>query len=131
MARPRRDHDHTALFVRIPAAEAAKLHQAASALGAPKRELITKLVARYVDPQNPASLTELGGSQADWSVGRHSFRPVEELEILTPAQLAGLLQVEEDTVVELAEQSKLPGRKVGEEWRFSRQAILAWLAEEE
>ena len=76
-------------------------------------------------------LSALGGAQADWSVGQHSFRPAEELAILTPAQLAGLLQVEEEVVIELAEQRELPGRKVGEEWRFSREAILAWLAEEE
>ena len=64
-------------------------------------------------------------------VGRHSFRPADELEILTPAQLAGLLQIEEATLIELAEKKELPGRKIGEEWRFSREAILAWLAEEE
>ena len=34
-------------------------------------------------------------------------------------------------VVELAEQGELPGRKVGEEWRFSREAILAWLVADE
>lgn len=115
--------------MRIPSAEAAKLHHAASVLGAPKRELITRLVARYVDPQDLGALSELGG--AEWSVGRHSFRPAEELEILTPAQLAGLLQVEEAAVVELAEKKELPGRKIGEEWRFAREAVLAWLAEEE
>jgi excisionase family DNA binding protein len=54
-----------------------------------------------------------------------------ELEILTPAQLSGLLQVDEDVVVELAETGELPGRRVGEEWRFSREAILAWLAADE
>ena len=131
MARPRRDSDDTPLYVRIPSSEAQKLHRAADALGRPKRELIANLVARYVDPEDMAALTELGGPQAEWSVGRHSFRPVEELEILTPAQLAGLLQVEEETVIELAEKRELPARKVGEEWRFSREAVLAWLAEEE
>jgi excisionase family DNA binding protein len=131
MARPRKQTDETALFVRIPSAEAAKLHRAADALGAPKRELITRLVAQYVDPENPAMLSALGGARAEWSVGQHSFRPADELQILTPAQLAGLLQVDEAVVVELAEQRELPGRKVGEEWRFSREAILAWLAEEE
>jgi excisionase family DNA binding protein len=129
MARPRKQTDETALFVRIPSEHAAKLHRAADALGAPKRELITRLVARYVDPSDLGSLTELGG--ADWAVGQHSFRPAEELEILTPAQLAGLLQIEEATLIELAEKKELPGRKIGEEWRFSREAILAWLAEEE
>lgn len=130
MARPRKQTDETALFVRIPSAEAAKLHRAADALGAPKRELIANLVARYVDPENPASLSAIGGARAEWSMGQHSFRPAEELEILTPAQLAGLLQVAEEVVVELAEQGELPARKVGEEWRFSREAILAWLAAE-
>src|SRR5438034_11355139 len=131
MGRPRRQADETALFVRIPSAEADKLHRAANALGAPKRELITRLVARYVDPENPATLSRLGGADTELSVGRAWFRPAEELEILTPAQLAGLLQVDEETVVALAEQRELPGRKVGAEWRFSRAAILAWLAAEE
>jgi excisionase family DNA binding protein len=131
MARVRKQSDDTALFVRIPSEEAAKLHRAADALGAPKRELITRLVAQYVDPDNPTMLNALGSAQADWSVGQHSFRPANELEILTPAQLAGLLQVDEKIVIELAEERELPGRKVGEEWRFSREAILAWLAEQE
>jgi excisionase family DNA binding protein len=131
MARPRKQNDETALFVRIPTSEAAKLHRAADALGAPKRELITRLVAQYVDPDDPTAMSALGSAQAEWSVGQHSFRPASELEILTPAQLAGPLQVEEEVVVELAEQRELPGRKVGEEWRFSREAILAWLAEPE
>jgi excisionase family DNA binding protein len=131
MARPRKQSDETALFVRIPSEHAAKLHRAADALGAPKRELITRLVAQYVDPDDPTAMSALGSAQAEWSVGQHSFRPASELEILTPAQLAGLLQVEEAVVVELADKGELPGRKVGEEWRFSREAILAWLAEPE
>ena len=131
MARPRRQADETALFVRIPSVEADKLHRAANVLGAPKRELITKLVARYVDPENPATLSQLGGADSELGVGRAWFRPAEELEILTPAQLAGLLQMDEETVIGLAERKEIPGRKVGEEWRFSREAILAWLAEEE
>ena len=131
MARQRRQVDETALFVRIPSAEADKLHRAANVLGAPKRELITKLVARYVDPENPATLSQLGGADSELGVGRAWFRPAEELEILTPAQLAGLLQMDEETVIGLAERKEIPGRKVGEEWRFSREAILAWLAEDE
>jgi excisionase family DNA binding protein len=131
MARPRRGSDDTPLFVRIPTSEAQKLHRAADALGRPKRELIANLVARYVDPENPATLSQLGGAETEMSVGSAWFRPAEELEILTPAQLAGLLQVEEETVIGMAERKEIPARKVGEEWRFSREAVLAWLAEEE
>jgi excisionase family DNA binding protein len=133
MARPRRENDYTALFVRIPSEEAEKLHRAADFLKTPKRELITKLVAHF-DPEDPVWTRPVSGparTQAEFGFGQHSFRPASELEILTPAQLAGLLQVDEDVVVELAEQRELPGRKVGEEWRFSREAILAWLAEQE
>ena len=133
MARPRRETDYTALYVRIPTAEAEKLHRAADVLRSSKRELITKLVAHF-DPEDPVWTREvagpLPGAQAEWSVGQHSFQPAAELEILTPAQLAGLLQVEEEIVVELAEKGELPARKVGDEWRFSRSAILAWLGEE-
>ena len=133
MARPRRETDYTALYVRIPTAEAEKLHRAADVLRSSKRELITKLVAHF-DPEDPVWTREvagpLPGAQAEWSVGQHSFQPAAELEILTPAQLAGLLQVEEEIVVELAEKGELPARKVGEEWRFARSAILAWLGEE-
>lgn len=133
MARPRRESDYTALYVRIPSEEAEKLHRAADVLRTPKRELITKLVAQF-DPEDPVWTRPLSGpvgAHAEFSVGQHSFRPASELEILTPAQLAGLLQIDEEVVVELAEKRELPGRKVGEEWRFSREAILAWLAEDE
>ena len=134
MARSRRDPDYTALFVRIPSAEAEKLHRAADVLRTPKRELITKLVARF-DPHDPVWTEELAGppmaAEADWEVGRHSFRPAETPEVLTPVQLGELLQVDEEAVVELAERGELPARKVGQEWRFSRSAVLAWLGEEQ
>jgi excisionase family DNA binding protein len=133
MARPRRETDYTALYVRIPSTHAEKLHRASDFLQTPKRELITKLVAQF-DPEDPVwtrPVSSAPAAQAEFGLGQHSFRPASELEILTPAQLSGLLQVDEEVVVELAEQGELPGRKVGEEWRFSREAILAWLAEEE
>jgi excisionase family DNA binding protein len=134
MARKRNDPDYTALYVRIPSEEAEKLHRAADFLRTPKRELITRLVAEF-DPEDPVWTRRVAGpmasAQAEWSMGQHSFVPASELEILTPAQLAGLLQIEEETLIELAEKRELPGRKVGEEWRFSRDAILAWLAEDE
>jgi excisionase family DNA binding protein len=131
MARPRRQADETAIFVRIPSTEADKLHRAANALGAPKRELITRLVAQHVDPENPATLSRLGGAEWELGVGRAWTRSVEELEILTPEQLATLLQVDEQTVIGMAERKEIPARKVGDEWRFSREAVLAWLAEDE
>ena len=38
------------------------------------------------------------------------------------------LQLDEKIVIELAEAGKLPGKKLGPAWRFSREALVAWLA---
>ena len=62
-------------------------------------------------------------------VGHHSFRPADLPDVLTPAQAAALLQVDEDAVLALAEDGRLPGRRIGEEWRFARAALVAWLSE--
>jgi excisionase family DNA binding protein len=61
-------------------------------------------------------------------VGHHSFRPAELPDVLTPAQAAALLQVDEDAVLALAEEGRLPGRRIGDEWRFARTALVEWLS---
>ena len=66
-------------------------------------------------------------------VGHHSFRPREpqqatEPEVLSGKQAGELLRVARDVVERMAAQGELPGRKLGGEWRFSRAALLAWLA---
>ena len=45
------------------------------------------------------------------------------------AEQAGqFLQIDEAIVIEMAESGKLPGRKLGAVWRFSRAALVAWLS---
>ena len=68
-------------------------------------------------------------------VGHHSFRPLEpppaiapEREVLGSDEAAALLRVETALVERLAEAGELPGRRLAGEWRFSRAALLAWLA---
>jgi excisionase family DNA binding protein len=134
-----------ALFVRLPAEQARKLDRAAHAVGAPKKDLVAGLVARYVDPDSDDGLHALRrlGAEAPGAlarrvvieaddpplvVGHHSFRPADLPDVLTPGQAATLLQVDEDAVLELAEEGRLPGRKIGDEWRFARAALVAWLS---
>jgi excisionase family DNA binding protein len=62
------------------------------------------------------------------SLGTHTFQAYEPPEVLNAEQVAQLLQLEVGLVLELAEASKLPGRKLGEHWRFSRSALVAWLS---
>jgi excisionase family DNA binding protein len=47
---------------------------------------------------------------------------------LNAHQAGQLLQIDEATVVTMAEAGKLPGRKLGDAWRFSRAALVAWLS---
>jgi excisionase family DNA binding protein len=62
------------------------------------------------------------------TVGHAEFRPLAPPDVLTVQQLAEWLQVEEQAIQELAEKGELPGRRLGGEWRFAREAVLAWLA---
>ncbi|MGB2953059.1 MAG: helix-turn-helix domain-containing protein [Gaiellaceae bacterium] len=102
------------LFVRLPATAAEKLDRASFELKTPKRELVASLVERH-----------LGAD--DIVVGRAAVSATEP-DVLTVEQLAGLLQIDEKTVRSLAAAGEIPGRRLGRHWRFSRQAVLDWLA---
>jgi excisionase family DNA binding protein len=47
---------------------------------------------------------------------------------LTANEVAQFLKVSPRTVCKLAAKGEIPGRKIGNRWRFSQQAILLWLA---
>ena len=49
-------------------------------------------------------------------------------DILTIAEVARLLKVADKTVYSLSQKGKLPGFKVGGQWRFSRTTIDSWIA---
>jgi excisionase family DNA binding protein len=128
--------ERSPLYVRIPTSEARKLDRAAFELGTPKQDLVAGLVARYVDPGDLGALEELAGrrrvtvetSDDTLTVGRHSFQPTAVSEVLTLDQLAELLQADQEDVERMAESGEVPGRRIGDEWRFSRRAVLDWLA---
>jgi excisionase family DNA binding protein len=47
--------------------------------------------------------------------------------LLTTAQVADYLKVDKFTVYRLVTQKNIPAFKVGNQWRFSRDMIDAWL----
>jgi hypothetical protein len=129
-----------ALFVRLPANAVEKLSRAAEALGIHKKDLIAGLVSKYVDPDSKRGLSALGALSAPRRVmfdlgepaptlGTYSFQPYDPPEVMNAEQAGQMLQLDEKIVLELAESGELPGRKLGPVWRFSRAAIIAWLAE--
>lgn len=51
----------------------------------------------------------------------------KEPEVMTAEELAGFLRVPEATVKQYAGRFSIPGRQIGQEWRFWRVAIQEWL----
>ena len=49
-------------------------------------------------------------------------------EVLSAEQAAALLKVGRKTLLRLARDGSVPGRKVGREWRFSRSELLRYVA---
>jgi excisionase family DNA binding protein len=52
---------------------------------------------------------------------------IPEQLVMTVADVARFLQIEENTVRALARRGELPGKKLGKHWRFLRDEILAAL----
>jgi excisionase family DNA binding protein len=133
MAKQRKRRDEAALFVRLPREEAEKLDRFVFERRIPKRDVVRRLVAEHLDendvmwrqPLPPPPVTMPAPPEV--VVGRADFVPTEAAEVLTIDEVAELLQTESDAVRELAESGNLPGRKIGDDWRFLRRAVLAWL----
>ena len=111
--------DRKPLFVRLPRDQAAALDRLAGATGRHKQHLVSELLAdRLTTAAHPLAVgrVEVGAD-------------VRTDEVLTLEEAAALLKLPADAVRSRAEKGDLPGRCVGNEWRFARIAILAWLAD--
>jgi excisionase family DNA binding protein len=106
----------TPLYVRLPTAEADRLNAIAASTGKSKRQLVSEAVRSHLDD---------GGL----AVGRIALREVPG-EVMTLAEAAQLLRLDEPQVQESAKRGEVPARCIGGEWRFSRAAVLAWLGGE-
>src|SRR5215218_11076152 len=108
----------SALFVRLPVEHARRLDQAAAALRARKKDVVAGLVQRHVDPHSREGLealremTEASRTprrvvvdlpDEGLAVGHHSFQPAQPPAVLNARQVAELLEVSEEAVLELAE----------------------------
>ena len=52
----------------------------------------------------------------------------DDPEILTPQEAAEFLRVPLLTVQRQAKAGRLPGRRIGKEWRFSKTVLIEWMA---
>jgi excisionase family DNA binding protein len=103
--------DRVPLFVRLPREQSAALDRLVNTTGLRKQHLVSEMLADQL------------------AVGHIEFaRAVAGEEVLTLEEAAALLRLALDAVRARAVAGELPGRAFGDEWRFSRAALLAWLA---
>jgi excisionase family DNA binding protein len=105
--------ERVALFVRLPREQAAALDRLAGATGRRKQHVVSELLADRL-AVGRIGLRDGAGAAAE--------------DVLTLEEVARLLRVPADEVRARAAQGDLPGRRFGDEWRFVRAAVLAWLA---
>jgi len=126
----------TPLYVRLPTPAVERLRKAAGVLRMHQKDLVAHLVNKHLDPDSP-SLGELmprryaGHSVGAPTMGSYSFQAYDPPEIMSSEQAGQFLQIDEKNVIELAEGGKIPGKKLGPVWRFSREALVAWLSSPE
>jgi excisionase family DNA binding protein len=103
----------SALFVRIPAFQARQLDSRARALGRTKQDVVADLLATSLVPLDPP----------------HAGQPPRDSpdEVLTLDELAEMFKLDAGTIMVRVDAGELPGRRFGDQWRFSRRAVLAWL----
>jgi excisionase family DNA binding protein len=111
----------TPVFIRLPKNQAAALTRLANETGRPKQHVVSELVGQALSAA-PQSLA-LGRAEV---LGAPQER---EDEVLTLDEVAGLLKLPIDAVRSRVERGEVPARRFGEEWRFSKLAVLAWLAD--
>jgi excisionase family DNA binding protein len=103
--------DRVPLFVRLPRDQAAALDRLVDSTGRRKQHLVSELLADQL------------------AVGHIEIaeNPRDE-DVLTLEEAAALLRLPVDVIQARAAAGELPGRAFGAQWRFSRPALLAWLA---
>jgi hypothetical protein len=109
------DESPTPLYVRLAADQARRLNDAVSASGKSKRRLVEDAVREHLADDGIV-------------VGRIALRE-DPPEVLTAAEAASLLRVDESQLLQAAQHCQLPGRMIAGAWRFSRSALLSWLGQ--
>jgi excisionase family DNA binding protein len=80
------------------------------------------------DMSRAVTLAALAAVGAPWAASTGAVAAsVSQHEVLDLDEAAALLRVNPATVRAMAETQRLPARRVGDAWRFSRAAVLDWL----
>src|SRR5436305_14674758 len=108
----------TPLYVRLPRSHADRLDRAAFELKMSKQDLVAGLIEDRLGHEPPGFIRRETTLEIDdgLTVGRASFQPAAEREVMTLAVVAAWREVDEQAVEELVEANKIPGRNLGDQW---------------
>ncbi|UUA71277.1 helix-turn-helix domain-containing protein [Cellvibrio sp. QJXJ] len=51
-------------------------------------------------------------------------------QVLTLEELAAYLKIPKSTLYKLVQEGRIPGQKLGKQWRFAKKAIDQWLEQQ-
>ena len=52
-------------------------------------------------------------------------------QVLTLEELAAYLKIPKSTLYKLVQEGRIPGQKLGKQWRFAKKAIDQWLEQQQ
>jgi excisionase family DNA binding protein len=95
----------------------------------PSAQRVTPVLAAHDEDEQLSTSIDLiiAGMRATLAARQPHTRVTAE-EVVTVDELAEMLRLPADVVTARAERGELPGRRFGDDWRFIRGAVLAWLA---
>jgi excisionase family DNA binding protein len=108
--------ERAALFVRLPMHVMSSIDELVRSTGRTKQAIVTEFVESAVGASGPQTLVTTvadNGSAID--------------AVIDLSEVAALLRVSPEQVLRQVETGALPGRRFGEDWRFSKVAVLRWL----
>ncbi len=106
----------TPLYVRLSEEPSRRLERAVSISGRSKRQIVEEAVRDHLDDTGLV-------------VGRVALREPAP-EVLTLEEAAALLRVDASELGAAASAGGVPGQRLGESWRFSKPALMAWLGQQ-
>jgi len=118
--------DTTALFVRLPAEEAERIDRVAFERKIPKKEVIRMLISDHLE-EIPQPSPVPRPAPEPHRPGHMVYVPYDPPDVLTAREAAKLLRADAETILGMAERGEIPARRIGDEWRFGRAALLDWL----
>lgn len=112
--------ERTALFVRVPTDLSEQLTARIQQAGRSKQDVVCDLLEAQMSAGDLPAGNGDGGSTGCAEDGTS--------DVLDLAGIATLLAVEPESVLERIAAGDFPGRRFDDEWRFSRDAVMHWLA---